>query len=48
LIDLSTRHNVNQQFNNGFDLAGSWRLFLKDARQIMPQLVERPVDLNKP
>ena len=26
----------------GFDLAGPWGLFLKDARQILPQLVERP------
>jgi hypothetical protein len=27
---------------HGFDRAGPWGLFLKDARQILPQLVERP------
>jgi len=26
----------------GFHLAGPWGLFLKDATQILPQLVERP------
>ena len=29
-------------FNYGLHLAGPWGLFLKDARQILPQLVERP------
>jgi hypothetical protein len=28
--------------NYGLNLAGPWDLFLKDARQILPQLVERP------
>jgi hypothetical protein len=32
----------NSNSNYGFHLAGPWGLFLKDARQILPQLVERP------
>ncbi len=32
----------NRNSHYGFDLAGPWGLFLKDARQILPQLVERP------
>jgi len=28
--------------NYGFHLAGPWGLFIKAARQILPQLVERP------
>jgi hypothetical protein len=34
--------NIFSNSNYGFYLAGPRGLFLKDARQILPQLVERP------
>jgi hypothetical protein len=39
---MQLKINDNSNSNDDLNPAGPWGLFLKDARQILPQLFERP------
>ena len=42
IVKSQNLQHYSSNFHYCFDLAGPRGLFLKDARQLLPQLVERP------